>query len=71
MSIIATARRRFALPAPTLNLATNRKAAVLKLAANGVEYRAMLELDGRNCAAPAEIAAMLERMAGYIRRDAR
>jgi hypothetical protein len=31
----------------------------------------MLELDGRNCAAPAEIAAMLERMAGYIRRDAR
>jgi hypothetical protein len=71
MSIIATARRRFSLPAPALNLVTNRNTAVLKVAANGIEYRAMLALDERNRAAPTEIAAMLERMAGYIRRDAR
>ena len=71
MNIVTTARQRFALKPPALKLMTNRNTAVLKVAANGVEYRAMLELDDRNRAAPTEIAAMLERMAGYIRRDAR
>ena len=71
MNIVTTARRPFALRPPALKLMTHRNTAVLKVAANGVEYRAMLELDDRNRAAPTEIAAMLERMAGYIRRDAR
>jgi hypothetical protein len=70
MNFATTARRRFALPQPALTLATRRNTAVLKIAANGIEYQAMLALDDRNCASPAEIAAMLERMAGYIRRDA-
>ena len=68
--IMATARRRFALKPPVLTLTTRRRTAVLRVAANGVEYRAKLDLDDRNQAAPVEIAAMLERMAGYIRRDA-
>jgi hypothetical protein len=70
MIIVTTARRRFALKPPALTLVTRHNAAVLKVAANGIEYRVMLELDDRNRAAPTEIATMLERMARYIRRDA-
>lgn len=49
----------------------SRDAVVLKVAANDVGYHAMLALDDGNRAAPVEIAAMLERLAGYVRRDAR
>ena len=71
MMMATTARPRFALKPPALKFMTKHNNAVLKVAVNGVEYRAMLALDERNRAAPGEIAAMLERLAGYIRRDAR
>jgi hypothetical protein len=68
--MIATTARRQLPPPPALKLVTKRDTAVLKVAADGVEYRAVLALDRGSRAAPDEIAAMLERVAGYIRRDA-
>jgi hypothetical protein len=71
MTIVTTARRRFQPVPPKLSLTSRSSTAVLKVAANGVEYRAMIELDNRKRASSVEIAMMLERMAGYIRRDDR
>lgn len=71
MTIASIGRRRFALKPPTLRLLSRRKTAVLKLAANGIEYQAILNLDDRNRADPTELAGMLDRLAACIRRNLR